>query len=87
MKNEEQTFCTKCSSALVLVTKTIRPSANPLYPITVTKYRCTNDACQADTDKKVADAAQQRAEREERTRIRLQAQAQSQVQPQVAPKA
>lgn len=60
-----------------MVTKTTRESANPLYPITVTKYRCSNETCQAGTDKKVAEAAEQRAEREERTRNRAQVQLQS----------
>lgn len=72
MSNEKQTFCSKCGSPLVLVTKTTRQSANPLYPIIVTKYRCTNNECQASTDKKVADAAEQRAEREERAKNRTQ---------------
>lgn len=59
---------------MVLVAKTTRQSANPLYPITVTKYRCTNDSCQASTDKKVADDLRLREEREERLKNRIQAQ-------------
>lgn len=68
MKNKKQDFCTKCGSLVVETEKFIRQSGNPLYPITVTRYRCTNDSCQAETDKKIADLKQQRLDREERSK-------------------
>ena len=67
MATEEKPLCNKCGRALVMVTKSLRQSANPLYPISVTKYQCTDESCQADTDKKQAEMTQQRLEREERS--------------------
>lgn len=68
MKTKEKKVCAQCGSLLVVISTNIRQSANPLYPITEIKYRCTNDICQAESDKKLADIARLRLEREEKTR-------------------
>ncbi|RJP47323.1 MAG: hypothetical protein C4584_00615 [Armatimonadetes bacterium] len=69
MKDKNQRVCIECGSVLVETGKSTKQSGNPLYPITITQYRCTNDACQAASDKKQADALQQRLDRIERSNI------------------
>jgi hypothetical protein len=68
MSENNQLICTRCGSPRVQSNKSVRQSANPLYPITITQYRCTNDDCQADTERKQAELLRQRLEREERSR-------------------
>ncbi|MCL5784168.1 MAG: hypothetical protein M1142_02335 [Patescibacteria group bacterium] len=68
MDNKKQNFCLKCGSLVIETSRVIRPSANPLYPITQVQYRCTNDSCQQESDKKREELRNQRLEREERSK-------------------
>jgi hypothetical protein len=73
MNNNSNSICTRCGSPLIQSEKNVRQSGNPLYPITITKYRCTDDSCQMESDKKQAELMQQRLEREERSKAKHQA--------------
>lgn len=66
--NKSQNVCTNCGNLLIETTRIVRQSANPLYPITVIQYRCTNEPCQANTDRRIIELAQERLEREERSK-------------------
>lgn len=68
MKKQGKSFCSECGGILIETSRVVRPTANPLYPITEIKYRCTNIICQAASDKKIADVLKVRQEREEKTR-------------------
>lgn len=67
MNDNNEHICIRCGSPTISST-TIRQSANPLYPITVTQYRCTNEACQKAADNKQAELLKQRLEREEKSK-------------------
>lgn len=68
MKDNKNLVCSKCGSLTIVTNIIIRQSANPLYPITVTQYSCTNEICQKATDDKQAELLKQRLEREEKTK-------------------
>lgn len=68
MNDINDLICTRCGSPRVQSQKIVRQSANPLYPITVTQYRCTNDACQKESDEKQAELIKERLERAEKSK-------------------
>ncbi len=45
-----------------------------MYPMTTTIYRCSNDACQADTDKKISERRvlrkKQEKDKEDRAKLK-----------------
>lgn len=60
-------LCAKCESPLVQLSQIIKKSEKSEFTNTVTTYRCTNDTCQAEIDKRTADLEKQRLERLERS--------------------
>lgn len=46
--------CIDCGSELILMEVTVHTSGNNPSPITKTTYRCSNDACQEECDKRTA---------------------------------
>ncbi len=68
MNDNNEHICIRCGSPTKISNITVRQSANPLYPITVTQYRCINETCQKDTDDKQAELLKQRLEREEKSK-------------------
>ena len=68
MNDNNELVCTRCGSPKIESKRIVRQSANPLYPITVIQYRCTNEACQTAIDNKQAELTKQRLEREEKSK-------------------
>lgn len=76
MKETPKT-CAKCGSPLVQLIRSERHFSVHQPPMVNTTYRCTDDACQAEIDKRVLDIAAQKAEREARSLAHRKSKAQS----------
>lgn len=63
-----QSICTRCGSPREEIETIVRQSANPLYPITMVKYRCTNEECQKESERQQAALLKQKEERAEKSR-------------------
>lgn len=68
MADKNSSTCTRCGGKLIQFNKIVRQSANPKYPITVTQYKCTNQACQEEAEAKQAEALRIKLEREKNSK-------------------
>jgi hypothetical protein len=62
---DTQKICVRCGSPLVEISKKTTQLENFKASLTTTAYRCTNDECQAESDRRKAEAEKQRVERAE----------------------
>lgn len=63
--------CSNCGSELIFVEEVTVTIGNSLYPMTKTTYRCSNQVCQDETDRKVAKNLELKKEREQLKENRL----------------
>ena len=64
--------CFQCGSPLIFVNKVTTKIEGVRYPQTTTVYRCSNAACQEETDKQTAKRLKLRDEKIESDKVRAE---------------
>lgn len=66
--------CSQCGNDLIEVKTVTEKVENHRFPVTVTTYRCSDEKCQEETDKRTAarvrNTTQQELAKQERERVR-----------------
>ena len=68
--------CSQCESKLIIVKVETEKIENHRFPVTITTYRCSNKACQIETDKRTAarlkNRDMQELAKQEREKMRVE---------------
>lgn len=67
--------CNRCGKNLIELKRKVEKSATQQSPITTTVYKCSDKACQAEIDRKMAEMRKRREEQEALAEQRLKAKA------------
>lgn len=65
--------CNQCGCDLILVSQKTEKLGNSVMPMTTTVYRCSNQSCQEEIDKKISKHLELKEEREVSRQNRLKA--------------
>lgn len=63
--------CFDCGCELILMEETTATMGNNLYPITKSTYRCPNQECQEELDKRTAKRQELKREQDAKKALRL----------------
>lgn len=66
--NNNKGICNRCGSPTVASEAVIRQTGSSLFPVTVTKFICTNTQCQKDSENRQAEILMVKLEREEKSK-------------------
>lgn len=69
--NSPGSKCNRCGSDLILLSRKTERPLNSFSPITITTYRCSNQECQDEADRKVRERLELREARERARQDRL----------------
>ncbi len=58
--SDSKIYCNRCQSEPVQVSQVVELLSNYKTPTTTTKFRCSNDECQNEADRKMAEAVMRR---------------------------